>query len=59
MGYKTQTEYNVDVINKSLGKPWGIVQLPNHNFLVTEKTGFINLVSPVGKSVTKITDFRK
>ncbi|MBN9337298.1 MAG: PQQ-dependent sugar dehydrogenase [Chryseobacterium sp.] len=59
MGYKTQTEYNVDVINKSLGKPWGIVQLPNHNFLVTEKTGFINLVSPDGKSVTKITGLPK
>lgn len=59
MGYKTQTEYQVDIINTKLGKPWGIAQLPNQNFLITEKTGFINLVSPDGKYITKITGLPK
>jgi Glucose/sorbosone dehydrogenases len=59
MGYKTQTEYQVDIINTKLGRPWGIAQLPNQNFLITEKTGSINLVSPDGKYVTKITGLPK
>ena len=59
MGYKTQTPYKVDVINHNLGKPWGIVQLPDVNFLITEKSGYINLISKDGKSVTKITGLPK
>ncbi len=59
MGYKTQTEYKVDVISHNLGKPWGIAQLPDGNFLITEKSGYINLVSNDGKSVTKITGLPK
>ncbi|QIY84565.1 PQQ-dependent sugar dehydrogenase [Chryseobacterium sp. NEB161] len=58
-GYKTQTEYQVDIINTSLGRPWGITQLPDGNFLITEKTGFINLVSKDGKTITKITGLPK
>lgn len=59
MSYKTQTPYKVDVINHNLGKPWGILQLPDGNFLITEKSGYINLVSKDGKSVTKITGLAK
>ena len=59
MGYKTQTPYKVDVINHKLGKPWGISQLPDGNFLITEKSGYINLISKDGKSVTKITGLPK
>ena len=59
MGYKTQTPYKVDVINHNLGKPWGISQLPDGNFLITEKSGYINLISKDGKSVTKITGLPK
>lgn len=58
-GYKTQTEYQVDIINTSLGRPWGIAQLPSGDFLITEKTGFINLVSKDGKTITKITGLPK
>ena len=59
MGYKTQTPYKVDVINHNLGKPWGIAQLLDGNFLITEKSGYINLISKDGKSVTKITGLPK
>lgn len=54
-GVKTSTPYNVDVITQNLGKPWGIINLPDGRFLVTEKTGFIHLISKDGKNVTKIT----
>ena len=59
MGYKTQTPYKVDIISHNLGKPWGIAQLPDGNFLITEKSGYINLISKDGKSVTKITGLPK
>lgn len=58
-GYKTQTPYKVDVINHNLGKPWGIAQLPSGDFLITEKSGYINFVSKDGKTITKITGLPK
>ena len=59
MGYKTQTPYKVDVINHNLGKPWGIEQLPDGNFLITEKSGYINLSCSRGASCTEILSGQK
>lgn len=56
---KTATAYRVEIINKNLGKPWGIINLPDGRFLITEKSGFINLVSADGKNVSKIEGFPK
>lgn len=53
-GVKTQTPYQVEVINSSLEKPWGIVNLPDGRFLITSKTGHLNIVSGDGKSLTKV-----
>ncbi len=53
-GVKTKTAYNVEVINSSLGKPWGIINLPDGRFLITEKSGFMNIVSADGKTMTKV-----
>lgn len=33
---KTTTPYQVDILNTSLGKPWGIINLPDGRFLITE-----------------------
>ena len=57
--FKTKVEIKVDIINTNLGKPWGMTQLPDGNFLITEKTGFMNLVSQDGKKITKITGMPK
>lgn len=57
--FKTKAEIKVDIINNNLGKPWGMTQLPDGNFLITEKTGFMNLVSQDGKKITKITGIPK
>ena len=56
---KTTTPYQVEIINRSLGRPWGIINLPDGRFLITEKTGFMNVVSADGKNITKIEGFQK
>lgn len=56
---KTTTPYNVEVLNTSLGKPWGMINLPDGRFLITEKSGFINVVSTDGKTMSKIEGFPK
>ena len=56
---KTSTPYNVEVLTKDLGKPWGIINLPDGKFLITEKSGFINVVSTDGKQISKIEGFPK
>ncbi len=56
---KTTTLYMVEVLNKDLGKPWGIINLPDGRFLITEKSGFINVVSADGKQISKIEGFPK
>lgn len=56
---KTETPYKVDILNTSLGKPWGIINLPDGRFLITEKSGFINVVSADGKQASKIEGFPK
>ena len=56
---KNNNTFNVEVLNTSLGKPWGIINLPDGRFLITEKSGFMNVVSADGKQVTKINGFPK
>ncbi|WBV55088.1 PQQ-dependent sugar dehydrogenase [Chryseobacterium daecheongense] len=56
---KTSTPYNVEVLNKDLGRPWGIINLPDGRFLITEKSGFMNVVSKDGKQISKISGFPK
>lgn len=53
-GVKTKSAYNVEIINSDLGKPWGIVNLPDGRFLITEKSGFMNILSQDGKMISKI-----
>ncbi|MET3037849.1 PQQ-dependent sugar dehydrogenase [Chryseobacterium sp. NRRL B-14859] len=56
---KTTTPYKVEILNKELGRPWGIINLPDGRFLITEKTGYMNVVSKDGKQISKITGFPK
>ena len=56
---KSSTPYKVDVLNSSLGKPWGIINLTDGKFLITEKSGFMNVVSADGKMVSKVEGFPK
>lgn len=56
---KTTTPYKVDILTKDLGKPWGIINLPDGKFLITDKRGFMNVVSNDGKQISKIEGFPK
>ncbi|WP_294300918.1 PQQ-dependent sugar dehydrogenase [uncultured Chryseobacterium sp.] len=56
---KTSTPYNVEVLSKDLGKPWGIINLPDGRFLITDKRGYMNVVSADGKQISKIEGFPK
>ena len=56
---KTVTPYQAEIINKDLGKPWGIINLPDGRFLITDKRGHMNLASQDGKQVFKIEGFPK
>jgi len=56
---KTITPYKVDVLTKDLGRPWGIINLPDGKFLITEKSGYMNVVSADGKQISKIEGFPK
>lgn len=56
---KTTTPYQVEVLNKDLGKPWGIINLPDGKFLITDKRGYMNAISADGKQVLKIEGFPK
>ncbi len=56
---KTSTPYKVEILNTNLGRPWGIINLPDGRFLITEKSGSMNVVSADGKQVSKISGFPK
>ncbi|QIG90053.1 PQQ-dependent sugar dehydrogenase [Chryseobacterium sp. POL2] len=56
---KTNTAYKVETLNEKLGRPWGITQLDDGRFLITEKSGFLHLVSADGQYVKKIIGLPK
>ena len=58
-GVKTTTPYQVEVINSDLQKPWGIINLPDGRFLITSKTGYLNILSSDGKATSKVEGLPK
>lgn len=53
-GVKTTTPYTVEVLNTDLGSPWAVIQMPDSRFLITDKEGWMYLVSQDGKTSHKI-----
>lgn len=58
-GVKTTVPYQVEVINSDLQKPWGIINLPDGRFLITAKTGYLNIVSADGRTISKVDGLPK
>ncbi|RXK86025.1 PQQ-dependent sugar dehydrogenase [Filimonas effusa] len=44
----TKTPYKFEVLTSSLQSPWGITQLPDGRFLITEKRGNMRIVTAAG-----------
>ncbi len=53
----TSTPYKVDKIAEKLGRPWGIIPLPDGRLMITEKSGFITIHSADGALLKKVTGF--
>ncbi|HUH25366.1 MAG TPA: PQQ-dependent sugar dehydrogenase, partial [Flavobacterium sp.] len=54
---KTTTELKIEQIAQNIGRPWGIVSLPNGNLLITDKTGFMQIFTSDGNLVAKVNGF--
>ncbi|MGC4103566.1 PQQ-dependent sugar dehydrogenase [Ferruginibacter sp.] len=55
---KTTTPYKVETIAEHLGRPWAIVPIPGtQQLLITEKSGFMDILTADGALVKKITGF--
>lgn len=46
---KSNVAFDVTVLAKGLDKPWAVEPLPNGDFLITEKTGKLRIVSAKGE----------
>ena len=58
-GVKTKTELDISIINAKLENPWGISNLPNGGFLISQKAGTMVILTPDGKLSKKITGLPK
>lgn len=56
-GVKTETPYKVEKLAEKLGRPWAVVPLPDGRFLITEKSGYMQIHDANGILVKKITGF--
>jgi len=56
-GVKTSVPYEAQVIASGLGKPWGIINLPDGRFLITEKSGSMIILSKDGKTKHTVGGF--
>ncbi len=54
-GAKTTTPYEGKVITDGLKSPWGITQLPDGRFLITQKEGTMRIVTATGELSEPIT----
>ena len=52
---KTQTAYEGIVLTSDLKRPWGITQMPDGRFLITEKGGTMRIAATDGKLSNPIT----
>ena len=51
---KTTTALQIEELASDLGKPWGIINLPDGRLLITEKSGYLLLYTADGERIHKI-----
>jgi glucose/arabinose dehydrogenase len=58
-GVKTSTPYKVKMLSDALKSPWGITNLPDGRFLITEKEGTMRIATSTGNLSEPITGLPK
>lgn len=58
-GAKTVTPYKAEKIAEKLGRPWAVIPMPDGRLLITDKTGYMQILDANGVLVKKITGFPK
>lgn len=58
-GVKTTTPFEANVLTKDLQHPWGIRQLPDGRFLITEREGTMRIATTTGALSQPITGIPK
>lgn len=53
----TTAAYKVDKLAEKIGRPWAIIPFPGNRFLVTDRRGFMQLLSAEGVILKKISGF--
>jgi glucose/arabinose dehydrogenase len=56
---KTTTAYKVDKLAEGLGRPWSVKALPDGRLLITERTGYMQILTAEGDTVKRITGLPK
>jgi glucose/arabinose dehydrogenase len=56
---KTQTPFEVEILDTTLNRPWGIKVLPDGRFIITEKGGTMRIVSATGGAGSPISGIPK
>lgn len=54
---KTVTPYKAEKIAEKLGRPWAVVPMPDGRLLITDKSGYMQILDGNGNLVKKITGF--
>ena len=54
---KTQTPYKVERLAEHIGRPWAVAAMPDGQLLITDRSGFMQILSADGKLIKKITGF--
>lgn len=54
-GVRTEQALSVTTVAEGLDHPWALQQLPDGNWLVTERAGNLLLISPTGERLASIT----
>lgn len=56
---KTKATFTEEKLAEGLGRPWAIISFPGDRLLMTEKSGYMNLLDANGKILSKIEGFPK
>jgi len=58
-GTVTLSEYSVKIVSEDLRSPWAVTALPDGRLVITEKAGFIRIVSDIGEVGPRVGGFPK